>query len=52
MEQERLDALAEQRRLEQKRLDNELQLREILKQQMAELQQREQEVGVSVGAEA
>ena len=44
MEEERLASLAEQRRAEQKRLENELQLRDILKQQMTELQKREQEV--------
>ena len=44
MEQDRLAALEHERELEQRRLDNEIQLREILKQQVAELQQREKEV--------
>ena len=44
MEQDRLAALEHERELERRRLDNEIQLREILKQQVAELQQREKEV--------
>lgn len=44
MEVDRLRGLEQQRIMEQKRLDSEIQLREILKQQMAELKRREEEV--------
>lgn len=44
LERDRLAALEEERQLEQKRLDNEMRLRDILKQQMNELQSKEKEV--------
>lgn len=44
MEAERLAAIERHKEMEQKRLDNELQLRDILKRQMAELKEREKEV--------
>lgn len=52
MEEERLESLRLERVREQQRLDNELQLKGILKEQMAELQRREQEVwnGVSTSS--
>lgn len=44
MERNRIASIEHERELEQQRLDNEIQLRDILKQQVAELQQRESEV--------
>lgn len=44
MERDRLASLQRERELEERRLQNELQLKDILKQQMSELQQREKEV--------
>lgn len=46
LESERLAGLERDRELEQRRLENELKLRDILKQQMSELQSKEKEVCV------
>lgn len=44
MEAERLAALEIQKEMERKRLENELKVKDVLKQQISELQEKEKEV--------
>ena len=45
LEQERLAALEKERQISQQKLDDEIRLKQVLKEQISELKRREHEVG-------